>query len=284
MTKARPVDVLYIAGIGRSGTTLLSRLLGSIDGMVNLGEFASLWTMPDLFTRDIPCGCGEPISDCLRWSKWEDMTPVANESRVTRNASVFDPTVAAATQRRRLGDALAQRYHRAQRETGARLLIDASKRPALALALGSAPDVKVHLAQLVRDPWSVAASRARPKQYLRRIPAHRVGPSWTGVNLATERVGGLLESRALVRYEDLVDHPRKTIEVLLDDLRLGGFDVAHFDADPIDVGVQHSLAGNPDKLNSTMLSVDARPRASMGRWNSAVIALTTFPVRRRYGY
>lgn len=48
------VDVLFIAGIGRSGTTLLSRLLGAIDGVENLGEFASLWTVADLFHRNLP--------------------------------------------------------------------------------------------------------------------------------------------------------------------------------------------------------------------------------------
>ena len=38
-----PAPVLYIGGWGRSGSTLLSHLLGGLDGMVSVGELRYVW-------------------------------------------------------------------------------------------------------------------------------------------------------------------------------------------------------------------------------------------------
>ena len=41
-----PVRVIYLGGLGRSGTTLLERLLGEIPGVCASGELASSRTPP----------------------------------------------------------------------------------------------------------------------------------------------------------------------------------------------------------------------------------------------
>ncbi|HEY4605248.1 MAG TPA: hypothetical protein VIH08_13030, partial [Blastococcus sp.] len=38
----RPLRVLYLAGIGRSGSTLLERILGEVPGICSLGEVVFL--------------------------------------------------------------------------------------------------------------------------------------------------------------------------------------------------------------------------------------------------
>ena len=38
-----PVTVLFIAGMGRSGSTILSRLLGQAPGVCYVGELCYLW-------------------------------------------------------------------------------------------------------------------------------------------------------------------------------------------------------------------------------------------------
>ena len=65
--KAAFPTVIYIAGSGRSGSTLLERVLGGMPGAVNVGELI------DLFRRTAPlgerCGCGLAFPDCPFWSK-----------------------------------------------------------------------------------------------------------------------------------------------------------------------------------------------------------------------
>ena len=62
------IKVLYISGSGRSGSTLLSRLLGEIDGFINAGE-AARYLFARYQPRDLPCGCGKAVQDCPFWKE-----------------------------------------------------------------------------------------------------------------------------------------------------------------------------------------------------------------------
>jgi len=69
-TSRTPV-VLYVMGAGRSGTTLLGRVIGAHDGYVNVGELRFLWQRGILEARS--CGCGRPIPSCYLWSQVLDL-------------------------------------------------------------------------------------------------------------------------------------------------------------------------------------------------------------------
>ncbi|MFV2019064.1 sulfotransferase family protein [Micromonospora sp. LOL_023] len=60
-----PVRVLYLAGSGRSGSTLITTILGQLDGCFAAGELRYLWQRGVLDNR--PCGCGEPFDACPVW-------------------------------------------------------------------------------------------------------------------------------------------------------------------------------------------------------------------------
>src|SRR5205085_9377274 len=62
-----PVRVLLIAGSGRSGSTLLANLLGSVPGVFSAGEMRYLF---DRGLRDNRlCGCGVPFRECPVWTR-----------------------------------------------------------------------------------------------------------------------------------------------------------------------------------------------------------------------
>jgi hypothetical protein len=58
--------VAYIAGAGRSGSTLLAMLLGALPGCVSIGELRHMWRRGIQLNQR--CGCGEPFWDCPFWS------------------------------------------------------------------------------------------------------------------------------------------------------------------------------------------------------------------------
>src|SRR5207249_8771406 len=62
---APAVKVLYVAGSGRSGSTILDRILGQVDGFFSAGELCNLWGRGLLARRR--CGCGTPVPDCPVW-------------------------------------------------------------------------------------------------------------------------------------------------------------------------------------------------------------------------
>ena len=64
---ADPFRVLYIGGWGRSGSTLLDRLLGQAEGSFSVGEMRDLWLRGVLENRR--CGCGEPFDSCPFWTR-----------------------------------------------------------------------------------------------------------------------------------------------------------------------------------------------------------------------
>src|SRR5689334_4402568 len=59
------VRVLYIGGFGRSGTTLLNRMLGELPDVCAIGETVNLWHQGLL--RNERCGCGCAFFDCPFW-------------------------------------------------------------------------------------------------------------------------------------------------------------------------------------------------------------------------
>ena len=64
-----PTVVLYIAGTGRSGSTLLASILGEVEGVFAAGEVRYLWQR-GLAERRL-CGCGVPVRDCPVWTVGE---------------------------------------------------------------------------------------------------------------------------------------------------------------------------------------------------------------------
>src|SRR5215831_5618830 len=61
-----PVKVLFLAGKGRSGGTLLAGLLGQLPGFFSVGELNRLWDWG--LDRNYQCGCGTPVRDCETWA------------------------------------------------------------------------------------------------------------------------------------------------------------------------------------------------------------------------
>ena len=60
-------NVLFIAGPGRSGSTLLDLLLGQIDGFCSTGEMRYIWERG--FAQNQLCGCGKPFRECEFWTQ-----------------------------------------------------------------------------------------------------------------------------------------------------------------------------------------------------------------------
>ena len=65
--KLMTTRVLYIAGTGRSGSTLLANILGEVDGVFAAGEVRYLWQRG--LTERRLCGCGVPVRECPVWSR-----------------------------------------------------------------------------------------------------------------------------------------------------------------------------------------------------------------------
>lgn len=57
--------LVFVAGWMRSGTTLLTELIGSAPGALAVGELSTMWTAMD---GDEPCSCGRSVLSCPLWA------------------------------------------------------------------------------------------------------------------------------------------------------------------------------------------------------------------------
>ena len=64
--KENPINLVYIASSGRSGSTLLELILNNFDEVWTVGELNILpWEIKE--TTQF-CGCGQEVKNCGFWS------------------------------------------------------------------------------------------------------------------------------------------------------------------------------------------------------------------------
>jgi len=297
------VPVLYIGGLGRSGSTLADRILGQAPGVWSVGELVFLWERG--LVRNERCGCGEAFRDCDFWDEvgrravggWDRLDADAvlrlqrSVDRTRYLPQMLVPWLAPAYARRlrRYADLLGRVYEAVAETGGARVIVDSSKHVSTAVLLRHVPGVDVRLLQLVRDPRAVAFSWAKtvarpdaPGSFMARTGPARTALRWLGTNVALACLrlapGSL---RPAARYEDVVRAPAAWARRTLDQAGAGD-QAPDFADDHVAIfGVGHSVSGNPMRFRSGPVEIvaDEEWRHAMPRRDRALVGAITLPLR-----
>lgn len=308
----RPL-LVYILGWGRSGSSILANILGSLPGAASLGEVRYLWDR-GVVDNGI-CGCGAPFSDCEFWPHLPlgDITlggidaerarglaaSIGSGARRSQFPALHGTRARAAYFERNQADLdlLMNIYAAAFEKSGSRVLIDASKSPFFALNLLHADSpFDVAFLHLVRDPRAVLHSWKKTKQredssndqLFPKYSSTRSLVQWALVNSRCERFAKLAPDRYFqVRYEDFADDWQSA-------LLSGASGLLEASADPAEmtdkrsamVHAQHSISGNPSRFD--VGEVTLKPDTSWGeavtRMDRNLAAMICGPVAGRYGY
>jgi hypothetical protein len=302
--------LLFVGGLGRSGTTLVERLLGELPGVCALGEVVHLWQRD--IRSDERCGCGTRFSACAFWERvgelafggWDNVDVyrvLALQAAVERTRHI--PRLASPRlpddyheQVQEYAGYYAAVYRAAAEVTGASVLVDSSKHSALAHCLRWSPDIDLRVAHVVRDPRGVAHSWtkvvARPEtdgeSEMTRYSPGRSALLWNAHNAAF----GLLARRGVpllrVRYEQFVADPRAGLGALAGfaGLSLEASDLDFLTESHADLTVGHSAAGNPMRF-----SVGRIPLRRDDGWlrglpatDRRLVGAVCAPLLRAYGY
>jgi hypothetical protein len=303
------VNTVTIVGAGRSGSTLLDTVLGAVDGWFSTGELRDLWQRGLVEGRR--CGCGSKIIDCEVWGRvldepsgrgdrlldrpveqvltWQRRYGRTRHTRRLLGPGTPEPDVAAylATM-----DLLYTRIHEV---TGAKVVVDSSKRPSDAALASRLPSVDARAVHLVRDPRAVTFSWSRTKPELDAdapapMPNRGVLLSirvWNELNLVAELVHRRLGADRMtrVRYEDLVADPRRVVAEVLSLVPGPSQNPVGADA-TIDLGTNHTVGGNPRRFQRgpTRIAADDEWRTTLAPIDRALCSALTLPLRHRYGY
>jgi len=309
-SSADPVRVISITGWGRSGSTLLDRLLGQVAGVCSVGELRELWQRGLVENR--LCGCGRRFRDCDWWTRigerafggWDrlDAPDVAALcARVDRTGSIPRVLTARATPEgdpdvMRYADLLGRLYRAIADVTGARVIVDSSKLPTHSLLLRQIAGVDLRVLHLVRDPRGVVFSWQKEivradgdgRDHLRRYGVAAASVRYMLYNAAAHVVRTRRVPSRFLRYEDLVERPADTVS---DVLTWAGVDVAPADLAFIhegtaELGVDHTVDGNPMRLlqGPVAVALDDEWRRSLRPRQRAVVSAITAPLIAVYGY
>ena len=298
--------VLFLGGLGRSGTTLVERLLGELPGVRALGEVVHLWQRD--IVDDERCGCGERFSACTFWAAvgerafggWENVdvarvhalqAAVERTRHIPRLAGTRPPADVA-----RYAEFYTRVYDAAAAVSGCEVLVDSSKHSALAHCLRWASDLDLRVVHVVRDARGVAYSWTktvtRPEadnsdEMTRYTPGHSA-LLWTAHNAAF----GLLARRGVpvqrLRYEQFLAEPRQALTELaaFAGLQVTEPDLAFLGDGHADLTRGHSAAGNPMRFTVGRIRLrrdDAWVSALPPR-QRALVGTVCAPMLRAYGY
>jgi hypothetical protein len=297
---AARVVVLCITGWCRNGSTIIGNILNEIPGLLHVGELHFLWKNAIGQGANSKCGCGAALTDCPFWSA--RIRELASGSLDTYAAQVVARQRAYVRTRhtwrvlrrgadrpglRAHADLMSRTYQAIAAASGARVIVDTSKIPGEAALLPYLDGVTPFFVHLVRDPRAVAESWREPKQYVYKMSAAKSTAYWHGFNLASRAITRRYQERSLqLRYEDFLADPRAAIGRLL---TLCG---EPEEANPvqgrvIDLGVNHTVTGNPDRFNSgatVLRDTDNRWVTGLPRRARLATVLLAWPLFRRYGY
>jgi len=306
MSQSSPVTVLFLAGIGRSGTTLFERTLAEVPGVTALGEVMHLWDR-GLVRREL-CGCGQPFLQCPFWSAighaafggWDnvDTDRMAHLKRRVDRASRV-PAIAAGRPRSLDRDAeeyvgLYERLYQAAHGLVGGVLVDSSKQVSLAWCLRRSDAVDLRVVHCVRDSRGVVSSWAKEISRPEAVSAeHELMPKYSPVTVSALWMLHNAEIEALgsrvplvrLRYEDFVREPEDATRKALD---LGGVHAPtdHIHGRSVHLGLAHSCSGNPMRFKNGEIALvaDEGWRREMTPSRRRVVTALTAPLLRRYGY
>ncbi|MDQ3864437.1 MAG: sulfotransferase [Actinomycetota bacterium] len=305
--KGGPVKVLYVAGLGRSGSTILANTLGQVEGFFSGGELNFIWKHALIENR--LCGCGRPSRECPFWGPVFDdefggqseglareMMRLQYAGARTRHIPLMLTEGGRQKIRARLGkflDNTGRLYRAIQAMSESRVIVDTSKEPAYGYALGMVSGIDLRVLHLVRDPRAAAYSWAKKKRQpdsAEREFMHQKTPAqsavlWDAWNAAIETLWRQSNYLSL-RYEDFIADPRRSFEEIL---KLAGEEGARLPLMGeryVKLGISHTVSGNPNRFDTGAIELrqDRAWQKQMRPRDKALVTTLTLPLLKRYGY
>ena len=281
--------VIYISGSGRSGSTLLERLLHASTDASGLGEFHCMWRVE---ASRLTCSCGYAAANDPFWQaalgragigprevaearRLEDI--VARSAFIVRNGF----SIARLSEDRsvqRFLEIQFSLFEAVSELTGRDVVIDSSKAGPRSWIL--ACDRRVAFVHLYRNPADALASWRSRKfdqglgQDMQRLSVGRAALDWWKVEYLARRLGHQRPVQ-MVDYHRLCEAPRTTIDEALLAMNLPVTnDAAWLNTHTVQPTVNyHSLNGNPDRFDRSAIEVSLRRTdwSQYGRREAAMI-------------
>ena len=289
--------LIYIAGTGRSGSTLLSSLLAEFDDCVCVGEPIHLWNPYIPF-----CGCGNKYPNCAFWRRilieyfhvdsFQKIQP-AIDALLRINQSIrillgFSSFISPGYL-----ELLKTLYSSIYAVSGAKNIIDESKFLPYLFALTQTNYFDIHVIHILRDPRATAYSMKRAKEHAGGIKMatyawHVSARRWVAEQFLFWISNCFMqeEKYTQIRYEDFINQPESMLDWIASRTGLQGNSPFSSEREFTITRVNHLVASNPSapKPGINAVRSDLEWQLNMPGWAKMLVTLICWPMMLVYQY
>ncbi|MEM2768827.1 MAG: sulfotransferase, partial [Candidatus Pacearchaeota archaeon] len=294
--------IIFIAGAGRSGSTILDIILGEGENCFSVGELRQIFLY--FLPKESLCSCGNTYKTCRFWSevlfnvfgkndfssaeinvlsklhKIVEKIPILNSRNQYNYIKKFTSEI------QEFKDIWKTLYQKIFEVSGCDIIIDSSKTPQYLLILKDMP-FKVYLLHLIRDPRGVAYSWTKKKyevgiyRYMKTHHPFTSAREWLIRNFKIERLKKFFNENYLLKYEEFCKAPLILLEDIMKKFDLKLFPDFIKDNTILIKKKKHLLGGNPVRfLNNNFIEIkcDERWKKDLSFGNKIMVSLLTFPL------
>jgi hypothetical protein len=301
--------ILYIAGRGRSGSTLLGNTLNEIDGFFHIGELRYVWQIAFLENRR--CGCGNQVQSCPFWSSImaDTLDSLSSQDITAYEVASIDSSLPSHSEllfKILLGKkpdisttyinslSILYDFIFSELSTSYNYVVDSSKFPIHAYILKDILGFDVSVIHLLRDPRATTYSW---RKHVKRgdfadresVDMPRHGPfkealKWEIWNRVIHRLFSGTENYHVVRYEDFAKGPRVSVDRILNSVSSESENPVQ--GQSINLSQNHALWGNPSRMKrgTTDIYLDEEWRRNIKQLDLLTVNTLAYLGLRRYGF
>lgn len=298
--------VIYIAGLDRSGSTVLAEILNSLSNFISVGELHTIWQhgyvdnwrsndghhfhrspfwkrVHGILSQDPHYSPGDALSLTKSIQARRFWIPL----RLTFSATELDDD------ERRYVATFSKLYRAIWVASGGKIIIDSGKIPYHSLLLQRGSEIDFREIHIVRDPHAIAYSRQRKKTnsnvgrrsdvLMARHSASRVSARWIVANLSLIMGRKRRANSVPVRYEQLAESPHQQVSEILRRFNIDG------SADELLPLKSHrfcpeasvAFSGNSSRFSKefSAIKLDDAWRKNLPILDRVIVSAITFPFR-----
>lgn len=269
------INIIYLLGAGRSGTTLLATLLNNHEDIETLGEMHQFIEYVD---ENKDCSCGEKLKSCSTWNLSSDLmdSDIKDERLYCENKESHKniPTLIFNKKADKRYISIQEHiFSSVSEHRKSKWYLDSSKYIARYLLLKKSRKFNIKGIYMVRDPRGVINSFSKKVQTSKR-PLSAV-LYYNLINFFGELVSRTSKNILKIKYEDLVESPELVLEEIYDhvfDIKKGSVILLEFSTMP------HIVGGNRIKTKKRIhLSKDTDWQRNIPRARQIMYYYLCFP-------
>lgn len=306
----RQIEILFIAGVGRSGTTLLTNMLGQHPDIEAVGESQYIWDR-GLLANDL-CGCGVRFHHCDFWREvgmrafgdWDEVDAqlvLTIRDEVDRNRHIpllVRPSISEDFRRKldRYVEVLGALFQGIAETSGNDVVVDSSKHASFAYVLRHVADTESRTVLSIRDSRGVAHSWCKSVQrhevvdetsFMPQFRPSSTAAQWALTDLLLRPLPLLGVPVMDMLYEDMVENPWRECSRILDFAGIRTHrDLPFIGKDWVDLAPTHTVSGNNSRFTTgrVPLVLDSEWRTAMKPRDRRTVTALTWPLLRKRGY